>query len=191
MAERYGDAEKSDEQLLAMHAMDSTNRYLGELYERYIPLVYGLCLKYLRNVDDAADAVMDIFEVLVYKVGRYDITVFRTWLYSVARNHCLQKLRRKGREVPADDAGRIMEYAPLVHLLCEGNDDAELVRRLEECLGKLPEKQHECIVKFFYEDKSYADIVAETLYPLKSVKSFLQNGRRNLKICMERGDETD
>ena len=107
MAERYGDAEKSDEQLLAMHAMDSTNRYLGELYERYIPLVYGLCLKYLRNVDDAADAVMDIFEELVYKVGRYDITVFRTWLYSVARNHCLQKLRRKGREVPADDAGRM------------------------------------------------------------------------------------
>ncbi len=185
------DGMPDDGQLLALHAQDGTNRYLGQLYERYLPMVYGVCLRYLHSPADAGDAVMDIFEELTVKVGRYEIGRFRPWLYTLVRNHCLQKLRRRGREVPVEDAERVMEYAPLVHLLHE-RDDEERLAALERCLEKLPEKQRECIDKFFYADKSYADISAETLYPVKSVKSFLQNGKRNLRLCMEREtDETD
>ena len=116
---------------------------------------------------------------------------FRPWLYTLAKNHCLQRLRRKRLEIPADDAGRIMEYAPLVHLL-DGEGDEARFAALERCLERLPEKQRECIDRFFYGGKSYADISAETCWPVKSIKSFLQNGKRNLKLCMEKeADETD
>ena len=180
-----------DERLLALHAQDGTNRWLGQLYSRYLPLVYGVCLKYLRNPDDAGDAVMDIFEELTVKVGRYEVERFRPWLYTRAKNHGLQRLRRKRLEIPADDAGRIMEYAPLVHLL-DGEGDEARFAALERCLERLPEKQRECIDRFFYGGKSYADISAETCWPVKSIKSFLQNGKRNLKLCMEKeADETD
>ena len=106
-------------------------------------------------------------------------------------NESLQRLRRKRLEIPADDAGRIMEYAPLVHLL-DGEGDEARFAALERCLERLPEKQRECIDRFFYGGKSYADISAETCWPVKSIKSFLQNGKRNLKLCMEKeADETD
>lgn len=173
-----------DGQLLRMFRSGGDNYYLGELYGRYIDLVYGVCLKYLKNAHDASDAVMDVFEELIAKAAQFQIDNFRGWLYVVAKNHCLQKLRRGNREIPVDASDRIMENASFVHLLSERTDEAVL-KMLDDCIEKLPEKQSECIIKFFYEHKSYADIVAETLYPLQSVKSFLQNGRRNLKICME------
>lgn len=178
-----GDLHK-DEQLLVMFRSSGDNSYIGELYGRYIDLVYGVCLKYLKSADNASDAVMDIFEELVTKAAKFQIDNFRGWLYIVAKNHCLQKLRRGKHEVLLDVSDKIMEYAPLVHLLSERTDGAVL-KSLDECIEKLPEKQNECIRKFFYDNKSYADIAAETLYPLQSIKSFLQNGKRNLKICME------
>lgn len=182
---------RSDAELLETARRSDSNAYFGELYSRYMPMIYGVCLKYLGNADDASDAVMSLFEDLSGRIGRYEINEFRTWIYTVAKNHCFQMLRRKRREVPLDDSSRIMEYAPIVRLLSE-RDDEELVGALERCLEKLPDRQRECIRKFFYDEKSYADIAAETLYPLRSVKSYLQNARRNLKLCMERGkDETD
>ena len=87
----------TDAQLLEKYLTTGRLDVLGDLYDRYIPLVYGLCLKYLKSVDKAEDAVMQIFEELVEKVRKYEIKEFRTWLYSVARNYCLQQLR-SGRE---------------------------------------------------------------------------------------------
>lgn len=185
------DGIKSEEELLALDAGSASRVYFGELYARYIPELYGVCLKYLHNADDASDAVMSLFEELSAKISRYEIKDFRSWLYTVAKNHCFQLLRRKRREIPFDDSAKVVEYASLVHLLNEG-EGGRADKILEECLERLPARQRECIVKFFYDDKSYADISAETLYPLGSVKSYLQNGKRNLKICMEKHwDEVD
>ncbi len=181
----------SDSQLLALHLQSGTNEYLGQLYTRYIQLVYGVALKYLRNMDDAGDAVTAIFEELAAKIGRYEIGEFRPWLYTVTKNYCMQKLRRKVREIPVDFSDRIMENAAFTHLLSEEKDE-RLLAALEKCMEKLPEKQRECIGLFFFNNKSYADITAATRYQLKSVKSHIQNGKRNLKICMDKGnDETD
>lgn len=174
----------SDAQLLELHLQSDTNEYLGELYARYIPLVYGVSLKYLRKVEEAGDAVMAIYEELTDKVQRYRIGEFRPWLYTVTKNYCLQLLRKKNREIPADFSERIMENVAVSHLLSE-RDDEEMFGALEKCMEKLPEKQKECIELFYYHDKSYADITATTRYQLKAVKSYIQNGKRNLKNCME------
>ncbi len=176
---------REDADLLEQYLRTGDASAFGALYTRYMPLVYGLCLKYLGRAEEAEDAVMQIFEELLPKVGRYEIKEFRTWLWSVARNHCLQKLRREKRTVQVEFGDRFMETAPIVHLLSEGTDE-ETLRALERCIEKLPDAQRESIRLFFFEQKSYADIADATPYDIKGVKSYIQNGKRNLKSCIER-----
>lgn len=179
------DYAREDAELLESYLRTGDATWFGQLYTRYMPLVYGLCLKYLGNTGDAEDAVMQIFEELLPKVGRYEVREFRTWLWSVARNHCLQKLRREKRNVKVDFGERVMETAAVAHLLSEGSDE-EALAALEKCLEKLPEKQRESIRLFFYEKRSYADIADITSYTEKGVKSYIQNGKRNLRACIEK-----
>ncbi|MDR1554179.1 MAG: sigma-70 family RNA polymerase sigma factor [Prevotellaceae bacterium] len=175
---------KNDSELLSLFRNSGNSEYLGYLYNRYMHLVYGVCLKYLQNAEDAQDAVMQIFEFLLEKINKYEIGVFRTWIYSVARNHCLQKLRKKHKEILTDFSNNFMDFSDFSHLLCE-QDDEKQIAALKQCVEKLPETQRCCIKMFFFEEKSYADIADETKYHLKSVKSYIQNGKRNLKICVE------
>ena len=179
----------SDGELLDHYLRTGRLDYFGELYNRYMPLVYGLCLKYLRRVEAAEDAVMQIFEDLAPKVGRYDIKEFRTWIYTVARNHCLQKLRGAGKEIPLDFAPAVMESENVLHLLTKKEEDEKRYGVLEDCIERLPGPQKESIRLFFMEEKSYADIADITKYAVKSVKSYIQNAKRNLKICMEKRGE--
>ena len=174
-----------DDRLLAEFIETGDAVLLGELYTRHMPLVYGLCLKYLGRAADAEDAVMEIFEGLVDKVARHRVRNFRTWLWSVARNHCLQRLRRQKRSVRVDFDDRFMESTPIVHLLSEGGDEAALAA-LEKCVEKLPDRQREAVEMFFMEHRSYADIADATLGEVKKVKSYIQNGKRNLRLCLER-----
>ncbi len=176
---------RDDDRLLAEFVETGDAARFGELYSRYMPLVYGLCLKYLGNAADAEDAVMEIFEELVGKVADYRIRNFRTWLWSVARNHCLQRLRRDKRVVKVDFEDRVMESPHLLHLLSESTDEVALTG-LEKCMGKLPERQKEAVTMFFMENRSYADIAEVTLGDIKGVKSYIQNGKRNLRICLEK-----
>lgn len=176
---------ETDEELLQLYQNSGKTDYLGKLYDRYIPLVYGLCLKYLRNEDDAQDAVMQLFEVLVAKVMKHEIQTFRTWLYSVSKNHCMQLLRDKERHLHVEFHPEFMESDGLLYLLDEEDDDAERVGALQRCMEKLPEQQRVAILHFFNKGLSYADIVEMTGYPLTKVKSYIQNGKRNLKICIE------
>ncbi len=174
----------SDEELLARFKQTGEQIYFQQLYERYIALVYGLCLKYLQDADKSQDAVMDIYENLVRKITGYEIGVFKNWLYSVVKNHCFHILRENKKEIIVDFDSQIMESDSVLDLFDEEkNNDKELA--LNKCIEKLPEPQRISVSKFFMEDKSYADIVDETGYHLKSVKSYIQNGKRNLKICIE------
>lgn len=176
--------ELSDEELLTRYKESGNNEYFGILYNRYIPLIYGLCLKYLQDADKAQDAVMELFELLVNKVLIYDIKVFKTWLYSVAKNHCFHKLKDNRREIPVDFDSNLMESDIVLTLLDENvEDDREAI--LKKCMEKLPEPQRISVQQFFFEEMSYADIVDNTGYNMKSVKSYIQNGKRNLRICIE------
>lgn len=177
----------TDEELLAEYKTSGDTEYFGTLYNRYTPLLYGVCLKYLGNADKAHDAVMQLFEHLLPKISNYEIGVFRTWLHSVARNHCLQILRKESREIVVDFTADIMESDDILHLLSEDESaDSERIEALKRCMEKLPEEQRVSITGFFMEDLSYADIAEKTGYTLSRVKSYIQNGKRNLKICIER-----
>jgi RNA polymerase sigma factor, sigma-70 family len=176
----------NDEELLRLFVETEKSDYFGELYNRYIPLLYGVCLKYLSDEDRAQDAVMQLFENLFTKVANYEIKVFRTWLYSVAKNHCLQLLRKESREISVDFSIPVMESDPVLHLLIEEDSKEEELAILNQCVEKLPDKQRISIVSFFMEELSYAEIVEKTGFPLNNVRSFIQNGKRNLKICMEK-----
>lgn len=181
---RKGEAE-SDEDLLRQYLRSGDAEYFGILYNRYIPLVYGLCLKYLHAPEDAEDAVMQLFEELSDKIKHYEISNFKTWLYSVAKNHCLQLLRRDAREFTADWNTLVAESGEFLDLLEEEGDEEQL-KALHHCLDRLPEEQRVSICEFFLSEKSYAEIAEQTGYVLKSVKSYIQNGKRNLKLCIEK-----
>ena len=173
----------SEENLLRAFVESSDSTFFGELYRRYIPLVYGLCLKYLSNKEMAQDAVMDIFEVLVEKVPQYEINNFKTWLYSVAKNHCLQVLR-KDKQLNYINIDEVVVENQAIFTLTDIAQSQEETEALEYCLKTLPEEQRVSINYFFYDDKSYADIVDLTGFALTKVKSYIQNGKRNLKNCI-------
>ena len=179
-------ASETDEELLLLYKNNGKTDYFGKLYDRYIPLVYGLCLKYLQNEDDAQDAVMQIFEELTVKVLKHDIQTFRTWLYTVSKNHCLQVLREKERSLTVELRSDFMESDDILNLLDEEEDNRERIRALQYCMEKLPEQQRISIFYFFSDGLSYADIVDTTGFTLTKVKSYIQNGKRNLKICIEK-----
>ncbi len=174
----------TDEELLLHYRKTGDPEYFGKLYNRYIPLVYGLCLKYLQHADQSEDATMQLFEDLLPKISDYEIKIFRTWLYSVVKNHCLQILRKKEREIIVDFNSQLMESDDILHLLIE-DENKDRLDALKNCMRKLPEPQRITITHFFINEMSYADIVETTGYQLKSVKSYIQNGKRNLKICIE------
>lgn len=174
----------TDEELLEQYRQTRNSEFFGILYNRYIPLVYGVCLKYLQNESRSQDAVMEIFENLLPKVSEYDIKVFRTWLYSVVKNHCFHVLKSNKREIIVDFEVNIMDSDIVLTLLNEDVDN-DREEALNYCMAKLSEPQRITVNKFFYENLSYVDIADTTGYDLKSIKSYIQNGKRNLKLCIE------
>ena len=173
----------SDDELLKQFVRTSDQELLGQLFSRYVALVYGLCLKYLQQTEDAEDAVINIYEELTQKTRNYQIENFKTWLYSVAKNHCLQILRKEKNLIFEEIDSRIMESDNFEHLI-DVNENKEKEEALNYCLETLPDEQRQCIIHFFFDDFSYIDIVEKTGFALNKVKSYIQNGKRNLKICI-------
>ena len=178
-------ANLSNEELFELYRKGRESVYFHELFRRYIPMLYGLCLKYLGNEPDAQDAVMDLFESLNEKVANYEITNFHSWLYTVAKNHCLLKIRKEKQVFFEDMNEAVMENGDLFTLLDEEQSEEEK-SALEYCMAELGTEQRTSIEYFYYENKSYADIVSLTGYTLDKVKSYIQNGKRNLKNCITR-----
>ena len=158
---------------------------LGAIYQRYMELVYGVCLKYLKEPEDAKDAVINVFEELVGKVQKHEIENFRSWLYQVAKNHCLMRLRSAQKTVIVKMDTGLMQSEENVHL--DGVfEKEEHFKQLEHCLEQLVTEQRRVIELFYLEGKCYNEIAAQTGLEWNKVRSFIQNGRRNLKLCMEK-----
>jgi len=170
-----------DETLLQHFKQDKSQEAFGILYSRYIPLVYGQCLRYLRKQEDAEDAVMHIYEEVNRKVAHYEIESFKAWLYTVTKNYCL-KLLQKTNKNTIESLSEV-ETEPIYYLI-EDEENEEKNKALDYCLTTLPNEQNKCVKKFFMDDLSYADIVKLSGYTLNQVKSYIQNGKRNLKSCM-------
>lgn len=147
-------------------------------------MVYGVCLQYLKDPEDAQDAVMAIFEELVTKLRQHQVDHFKSWLYTLSRNHCLMKLRQQ-KKMPTQKMGEeFMQTEEDGHLKDVLNRE-EHFRQLESCMEQLAENQRKVIELFYLQGKCYNEIAAETGIEWSKVRSFIQNGRRNLKMCIE------
>ncbi len=177
----------SDADLLARYRESGRAVWLGQLYERYLELTYGLCLKYLQSEADAEDAVMNIYEELTEKVRKHEIENFRSWLYVLAKNHCLMKLRRDNKNLTVTYAPHLMQSVDPRHHIMEITDkDNGEWRELQDCLSQLNDRQKQCIELFYLQGHSYQEIAECCALELGKVRSFIQNGRRNLRLCMEK-----
>jgi RNA polymerase sigma-70 factor (ECF subfamily) len=174
-----------DLELIARFRSTDDLTLVSDLFGRYTTMIYGVCLKYLRDRDESKDAVMQLFEKLPHALKTHEIANFKSWLYVTARNHCLMQIRAKKGKKTEEIGDQVVENDFLVHL--EGESDVENdLSRLERCIGQLAGEQQTCVRMFFLEEKSYKDIATITGFDLNKVKSHIQNGKRNLKICMEK-----
>ena len=176
-----------DEKQLLQHYKQTGNLdALGKLYAPYMSLLYGVCYKYLKDAEQSQDAVMQIFDELIDKLRVYEVDNFKSWVYVYARNFCLMQLRKNKQMTKVDIEDNLYESEQSLH----DNDDKKWeekdFEKLETCIAALNPEQENCIRLFYLEQKCYKDIADQTGYDIAKVKSYIQNGRRNLKICMER-----
>jgi RNA polymerase sigma-70 factor (ECF subfamily) len=181
--ENYSQHSKlSDEALLQNYRAAKDNTWLGYLLQRYTMLLLGVAMKYMKEKEQAQDAVQQVFEKVLLHLPEGEIHNFKGWLYILMRNHCLQLLR---------DKPHIMNDEWLKYVPAE-NDREELMQRdysleqMEAALGELNAMQKQAIVLFYLKKQSYQQIMEQTGYSFEQVKSYIQNGRRNLKQIMEK-----
>ena len=175
----------SDEELLAEFKKDFDQQMLAQLYLRYTDLVYGVCMKYFKNAEVSKDAVMNIYQELLTKLQTNEVQNFKSWLYVVVKNHCLMQLRREKKNITVEFTPAVMQSEDFTHLDDVLEKENEL-KKLEFCIEHLPVEQKQSIQLFYLENKCYNEIVDTTGYDWNKVRSLIQNGRRNLKICMEK-----
>jgi len=177
-----------DKALLDEYRSTGNLEVLGELYSRYMSLVYGLCLKYLQNRENARDAVMQVFEKLITEIERHEVQNFKSWLYVLSKNFCLMQIRSekaKDRKLGlwVKDQEDSVEFSPELHPIDEEGMDEN--SDLTECIQKLRAEQKECVELFYFQNWSYRQISEILHIEERKVKSHLQNAKRNLKICLE------
>lgn len=177
-----------DEELIAVYRQSGDLKILALLYQRYLDLLYGVCLKYLGEPEAAKDAVMDIFEELIPKLPKHEVTHFRGWVYTLAKNHCLMKLRISNRLKTGGLDPENVQTAEDLHLN-ERVEKEEQLGRLSKCIETLNADQREVVELFYLQNKCYKEIETITGLQWNKVRSHIQNGRRNLKICMEQQEK--
>lgn len=166
----------SDAELIARYKQKSDKKCMGELYNRYAHLVFGVCLKYLKNQNAAQDAVMFIFEKLFVDLKEKEVKEFKPWLYVVTKNFCLMELRKTQTETNLNGHEPSCEL-PEIEIQKENQEEI-----LIQAINNLKEHQKTCITLFYLEELSYQKIAEKTGCSLKEIKSHIQNGKRNLKI---------
>lgn len=176
----------SDEELVLRYKESEDPELVGELFERYTHLVYLVCMKYLKDEMESEDMAMRIFEKLLKDLKKYEVRTFKYWLHTVTKNQCLiwlgkQKRSREKEEEYREKGADVMESPEVLSLFGEGNDREQELQRLEQAMELLNSEQKQCLELFYLQQKSYQEVSDQTGYTLKQVKSYIQNGKRNLK----------
>ena len=175
----------TDPELLEKFYTDHNNEWLGILLQRYTLLLLGVSMKYLKNEEEAKDSVQQIFLKVIQELHKYKVEYFKSWLYMVAKNHCLMKLRERQGKAMVEINDRISikpEEESTLQALMDNDYTLDL---LEASLKELNDEQQQCVTLFYLQKKSYQEVSDETGYNLLQVKSYIQNGKRNLKILIE------
>ncbi|MCS3795747.1 RNA polymerase sigma factor [Niastella sp. OAS944] len=183
-------SELPDRELVSLFRTSGNMEVLAVLFQRYMDLLYGVCLKYLKQPEPAKDAVMQIFEELVAKLPKHEVDNFKSWLYTLAKNYCLMQLRTPKNLKTTEFNPDGMQLEEEMHL--NGIQvKEENLQKLERCLQTLSPEQKKAVELFYLQNKCYKEIAEATGIEWNKVRSFIQNGRRNLKICMEKEPETE
>lgn len=176
----------SDQELLEQFHASHDNEWLGILLQRYTLLLFGVCMKYLKNEEEARDSVQQIFLKVMQELGKYRVEYFKSWIYMVAKNHCLMKIRDRQGKITAELSEKIeatrQEETDLQSLL----DNDRALDLMATSLEELNPEQKQCVTLFYLQKMSYQDISARTGFSMMQVKSYIQNGKRNLRILIER-----
>jgi RNA polymerase sigma-70 factor (ECF subfamily) len=155
--------------------------FIEILFDRYSHLIFAVSMKYLKNEEESKDAVLRIFEKLPSDLVTYQIQYFSSWLHTVTRNHCLRFLsQNKIHFENSDDIPDVIE---------DDEDDFQkkYLPLLGDAIEQLNSEQKTCIDLFYIQNLSYEEITTNTGYTLNQVKSYIQNGKRNLKIILLKG----
>jgi RNA polymerase sigma factor (sigma-70 family) len=176
----------TDQELLDKFYSDHNNEWLGILLQRYTLLLLGVCMKYLKNEEEAKDSVQQVFLKVIQELHKYKVEYFKSWLYMVAKNHCLMKLRDRQGKLPAELTDKLAatpEEETDRQALLQNDETLDL---MEAGLKELNREQQQCVTLFYLQKKSYQEITEETGFTMLQVKSYIQNGKRNLKIWIEK-----
>jgi RNA polymerase sigma factor (sigma-70 family) len=178
----------TDNQLILLYKKSKDRVIVGELFKRYTQFVFLVSIKYLKDEDESKDNVMTVFEKLFDDLLVHDISNFKSWLYRVTQNQCLMYLRKeqsglKNLQQYKKDSEGFMEFEPDLHLN-ENKNNSQTIETIQDAVNQLNKEQGECVKLFYLEGKSYVEIVEITNYSLNNVKSYIQNGKRNLKIIL-------
>ncbi|MFZ1262279.1 MAG: sigma-70 family RNA polymerase sigma factor [Chitinophagaceae bacterium] len=183
-ADNYKDL--SDPELLEQFYADHNNEWLGILLQRYTLLLLGVSMKYLKNEEEAKDSVQQIFLKVIQELQKYKVEFFKSWLYMVAKNHCLMKIRERQGKITAEINDKLTTKPEEETDLQAIADNEQTLELMELSLKELNREQQQCVTLFYLHKKSYQEVSAETGYSLLQVKSHIQNGKRNLKILIEK-----
>lgn len=176
----------TDQELLEQFYADQNNEWLGILLQRYTLLLLGVSMKYLKNEEEAKDSVQQIFLKVIQELQKYKVEYFKSWLYMVAKNHCLMKLREKQGKITTEVTDRLAATPEAESDIQAMNLNDHTLELMERSLKELNPEQQQCVTLFYLQKKSYQAISEETGYSLLQVKSYIQNGKRNLKILIEK-----
>ena len=170
-----------DNELLRKFYADQDNEWLGILLQRYTMLLLGVSMKYLKNEEEAKDCVQQVFLKAINELHKYKVEYFKSWIYMVAKNHCLMKLREKGKYT-AEINERIMSTPDETTGKNEFIEKDKTLNNMAVALQQLNKEQQLCVTLFYLEKKSYQEITEITAYSLLQVKSHIQNGKRTLNL---------
>jgi len=176
----------SDQELLQLFYSDKDKQLLGLLLQRYTLLLFGVCMKYLKDEELAKDGVQQVFLKALQEIPRYEVTYFKSWIYMVAKNYCLMYLRDHHKNVPAELEEKHSKTMPQDDEREIKKEKEELLELIELALETLNKEQKECVTLFYLQKQSYQQIADNTTYTLLQVKSHIQNGKRNIKAWVEK-----
>lgn len=179
---------KSDEDLAQEYYTSGNKDLVGDLFEKHVKTVFGVCLFYFRDKDLAKDMVMQIFEKLITDLRKTEVKNFKAWLSFVVRNHCISEIRKNKNKhfVPETYLDFEMKETNFeTEVAVDAVNDELMLENMKACLSLLKDNQRKCVELFYLKALSYHEISSATKLTLNEVKSNIQNGKRNLKLMIE------
>ncbi|MFZ5553854.1 MAG: RNA polymerase sigma factor [Bacteroidota bacterium] len=180
----------SDEYLVEHYRQSGNSFFVGELYKRYSLPVTAICFSYFKERNETEDTVMEVFEMVLADLKKYEVQNFKAWLLTSVKHYCLKKKEKNQRKTEKERDFKKTEkhFMELQEELSPTDKEADTERvlvQLQQAISQLKGEQKTCLELFYLQDQSYQEIAESTGYDINKVKSYIQNGKRNLKLFME------